>query len=248
MGLLKGKRAVVTGGANGIGRAVVCEFLEQGAEVIVIDKDVEGLQKLRSDLRHRDFSNKFRGHASRIDDWYALKNILLDAHYDILVNNAGIDLQYSVECIDSKAWDEIFQTNVHGTRMVTSRVLSKMEFGGSIIFITSIHTAQAFPAGAAYDASKHALVGFMRTIALEYGSRGIRANAVAPGSIDNAGPTARLSDKEKRAFALRIPSGRLGTPEDVASLVAFLASDKASYINGAEIRIDGGLSIKSALF
>ena len=143
------------------------------------------------------------------------------------------------------------EVNLTGTRQITEVIIADMlrhGRGGSLIFITSVHTALAFPGGAAYDASKHALVGLMRVLALEYGPKGIRANALAPGLIYPTNiTTAELSCTEAERLGQRVPLGRCGHPKEIATVCAFLASDAASYINGAEIRVDGGLSIKIAL-
>lgn len=242
---MKINHVLVTGGANGIGRKIVEAFLQEKVKVSFFDiatpdtslsqkkglkgysVDISNIQEVKKALQNKD---------------------LLDI--DVLVNNAGMDMDFLVENPDDNIWQKIINTNLNGARYVTEIIAKRMKqkrICGSIIFITSVHTAQAFPGAAAYDASKHALVGLMRVLALEFGPYGIRSNAIAPGSIW-AGRTAGISLKEKKKFGEKIPLGRIGMPEEIAQAVLFLASDKASYINGAEIRVDGGLSIKSALF
>lgn len=256
MGSLSGNTAIVTGGSNGIGRAIVERFLLDGATVIAIDRDQTGLDAL-FEVHGARYGKKIWSIKLDLADEQAVQKMftspkrppgLLEA--DILVNNAGIDLTYSLEQPSETDWARVFDTNVSGTRRITEHVLRAMLFhcrGGSITFITSVHTAQAYPGGAAYDASKHALVGLMRVMALKYGSRGIRVNAVAPGAIYPTNITRGLGEVGAASLGSRIPIGRCGRPEEIASVCAFLASNGASYITGAEIRVDGGLAIKNAL-
>lgn len=256
MSSLSNKKAVVTGGANGIGRAIVERFLREEASVIVIDHDQVGLNALRESIGSRKNGRLITVELDLADEaamheFFSLSSTttgLIDA--DILVNNAGVDITYSLEQPNETDWSRVFEINVHGTRRLTEYVLRYMLShgrGGSITFITSVHTAQAYPGGAAYDASKHALVGLMRVVALEYGSRGIRSNAVAPGAIYPTNITMGLGDAKANELGVRIPLGRCGRPEEIASVCAFLASDDASYINGAQICVDGGLAVKNAL-
>jgi len=249
--LLEGKHALVTGGASGIGQAIAFAMLEQGADVAVFDRDISPLFDYKPAdehcwlLRQVDLSDQYSvGHG-------VAEMVGTFGCPDVLVNNAGIDQVYAWDDKDDAVWNNVMETNLHGTMRLTQGIVKRLlqnKMQGSIVFVTSVHTALAFPGGAAYDASKHALVGLMRNLALELGPHGIRANAVAPGFIFPTGITGKLSEEEVQSFAARIPSRRPGTPEDVAELVAFLASDKASYINGAEIRVDGGLSIQNHLF
>lgn len=241
--LLKGKHALVTGGGNGIGLAIAKKFLEEGARVSLFDKEYPDTDVIaRTNAYDVDITNK-----RHIE--ICMRQFL--GSLDILVNNAGIDQQYSWDTGDDLVWKNVIDTNLNGTMNVTAAVVKRMreqKIQGSIVFITSVHTALAFPGGAAYDASKHALIGIMRNLALELGPYGIRANAVAPGFIFPTRITGKLSPEEVKNFANRIPSRRHGTSEDIAEAVAFLVSDKALYINGAEIRVDGGLAIQNHLF
>lgn len=244
---LKGKRVIITGGANGIGRAIVEKFCHAGAHVTAIDRDAEALKKLQ------DILNSYTLTTIPLDITNgALVSQLLRNHsnIDVLVNNAGVDLVYNLAAPNWENWEKVMTLNLSGTRHITEVVISDMlghGRGGSIIFITSVHTALAFIGGAAYDASKHALVGLMRVLALEYGSKGICVNAVAPGLIYPTNITSELGDNKATELGRRVPIGRYGHPKEIANVCAFLASDDASYINGAEIRVDGGLSIKNVL-
>ncbi|OGE78135.1 MAG: hypothetical protein A2751_03155 [Candidatus Doudnabacteria bacterium RIFCSPHIGHO2_01_FULL_46_14] len=250
---LKGKSALVTGGASGIGRAIVKKFLGEGARVIALDKDLDGLQSLSRETKSRNLVTlevnivhpEFKPQNFEQIPWSKL---------DILVNNAGIDEPFSWEKkridLSLTTFNAIMDVNLRGTMRITDRFVKarRGKKPASVIFITSVHTALAFPNGAAYDASKHGMVGIMRNLALELGPTGLRANAVAPGAIYPTGITRGLSKSKIKEFSGKIPLRRLGAPKDIADVCAFLASDQASYINGAEIRVDGGLAIQNALF
>jgi len=253
---LANKCALVTGGAAGIGAGIVEKFLSEGAYVVAFDKNEKALNEFERTYKDSRFGNQNKlkcypldiSNRTQVDDIFELERV---PKFDILVNNAGVDKHFDWLNLDWNGWKKIMDTNINGTAYVTSNVLKQMTDNhkkGSIIFITSIHNAQAFPGGAAYDATKHALVGMMRNVALEYGKKGIRSNAIAPGAIGNAGPTANISETLKKHFENSIPLGRLGTAEDIANVAAFLASDEAAYINGAQIRVDGGSSVVSDLF
>lgn len=257
MSSLRYKSAIVTGAGNGIGRATAIEFLRREMRVFAIDCDVAALETLKNVSLPWYAQGKLVPIELDLTDNAAIQKVfsprasddIRDA--DILINNAGVDLPYFLKEPAESYWSQLFDVNVSGTRRVTEYVLKNMlayKLGGSIIFITSVHTALAFKNGAAYDASKHALVGLMRVLALEYGPLGIRVNAVAPGAIYPTNITRGLGDKKAEEIGKRIPLGRCGRPEEIASVCAFLASEDASYINGAEIRVDGGLSIKNSLF
>lgn len=249
-----GKRVLVTGGASGIGKAIVQKFFREGAHVIVLDKDDNALHELTAQTMIKlrmprvircDISNKNQ-----------MRRLLFEGrnlyYLDILVNNAGIEKPFSFENPDDAAWNDVFAVNVNGARYVTESVASRMkERGreGSIIFVTSVHTAQGFVGCTAYDASKHALVGMMRVFALELAPYGIRVNAVAPGMVWPTNIAGGPAPEERiKKLAKRVPLQREGKPEEIADVVAFLASNAASYITGAEIRVDGGLSIQNTLF
>lgn len=246
---LENKNALVTGGARGIGRSTVRELAKHGATVYFLDIDEKSISELEDEA---NLTHRVHGFRVDISDQNQVNEIFHSKKLDninILVNNAGVDLDYSLEH-PSDSWNKVFAVNVEGTRYITEQVIQQMRSDnrpGSIVFITSVHTAQAFKGASAYDASKHTLVGLMRVLALELGHHGIRVNAIAPGAIHHAGRTAALTEPEAVELGRRVPLQRLGEPEDIAKVVAFLVSDYASYVHGAEIRVDGGLSIKNSL-
>lgn len=248
------KTAVVIGAGNGIGRAIVLDFLKRGISVIAVDIDTEALNSL--DVEYQN-STSGRStlicHCLDISDGVSVKRFWDMTTADILVNNAGVDKLYSVFDSDGTYevnWQRVIEVNLNGTRLMTEGMVRQFTgegSEGSVVFITSVHTALAFRGGGAYDASKHALIGYMKTLTLNYASWGLRFNAVAPGAIYPTNITQGLGDDKAAEIGRRIPAGRCGRPEEVAKVCAFLVSEDASYINGAELRVDGGLSIKNAL-
>lgn len=246
--LLAGKTAIITGGASGIGKATSEVFIREGAKVAVFDSDETLLKSMIGSKRLSNYLVDVRDE-QKIQE--ALRNFEAKAGpVDILVNNAGINPEEPVEKITDSVWSKTLDINLTGTRNSTQIIGNRMiELGvkGSIVFVTSVHTAQAFIGNAAYDASKHGLLGFMKVVAVEWAKYGIRCNAVAPGAIFPTGITANTPEEQRQKVSSRIPLGRWGTPQEIAEIIAFVASDKASYLVGAEIRIDGGLSVISPL-
>jgi NAD(P)-dependent dehydrogenase (short-subunit alcohol dehydrogenase family) len=232
---LHGKDVIVTGGGKGIGFAIAMRFLAEGSKVIIIDRDISTQERCVSaglNFMLLDISKKHEIDSAKLD--------MLPC--DILVNNAAIT--------GGDNYEEIMATNCDGTRHVTDSIIRKMightDRNRNVIYIGSIHAYVAFGADRAYDASKTWQLGEMRALAAMYGPLGIRFNIVAPGSIasEKVDPKTIL-DSQK--LGPRIPLGRQGTAEEVANAVVFLASDEAKYITGAELRVDGGASVKNAL-
>lgn len=249
--LLDGKIAVVTGGAYGIGRAIVENFLKEGAVVAIFDVNRSRIEKTIEELS----SPSVRGYIVDVRDRQNISESLNQAESELgnintLVNNAGINPEGSVEDMDSKVWQETLDVNLTGSFNMTQifgRKMLKEGNKGSITFVTSVHTGQAFLDNGAYDTSKGGLLTFMRTAAVEWAPKGIRVNAVAPGAIYPTGITEKTLPGKVDEISSKIPLRRWGTPLEIAQVVSFLASDCASYIVGTEIRVDGGLSTISPL-
>jgi NAD(P)-dependent dehydrogenase (short-subunit alcohol dehydrogenase family) len=246
----KHKVVVVTGGANGIGKAIVDALLLQGAYVVCVDNGViEPSWRLRSrlyvllaDIRGRDDCKEAAGYATK----------LLDG-IDILINNAGIQPIESyrpVHEFDEEVWDRVMDVNLKGYFLMAKYCLPHMvqQRRGVIINIASVTAHAASKNISAYAASKAGIISLTRSIALEYAEYGIRAVAVCPGAIDTerlrSTLTAQTHGKPPAEALERLgaahPLGRIGTPEEVASLVLYLASDDASFITGSCFDVDGG--------
>jgi 3-oxoacyl-[acyl-carrier protein] reductase len=242
---LQGKVAIVTGGAQGIGRAIAEGLAEDGADIAVVDLDpgrsqetVSAIQK----LGRRALSVKVN-----VSDWNDAKAMADQVmqewgRIDILVNNAGITRDGLLLRMKEEDWNLVLQVNLNGTFHCTKAVLlpmTKQRFG-RIVNIASIVGAMGNVGQANYAASKAAVIGFTKTAAREYASRAVTVNAVAPGFIDTA-MTQGLSPEVKDALQKQIPLGRLGLPSDIAAAVRFLVSDAASYITGQVLHVNGGM-------
>ncbi len=246
--LLNNRIAVITGGASGIGRATTEVFLREGAQVAVFDYAPKLLEQLRGPKKLHKYLVDVRNQQSILKALGEVENTV--GKVDILVNNAGINPEEPLEDVSDDVWRQVLDINLDGARNVTQVIGGRMKAlgtQGSIVFVTSVHTEQAFIGNAAYDASKHGLLGLMRVAAIEWAKYGIRCNAVAPGAIYPTGITERFGDVQRAQASKAIPLGRWGTPQEIADVIAFVSSNRASYLVGAEVRADGGLSSISPL-
>lgn len=243
--VLEGKHVLVTGGANGIGKAIVEECLKEGACVSIFDIDKRALMDICA-------KTSARGYCIDISDYQQVKQAFKNkelSNIDVLVNNASINTSFASINPDFEIWDKVLKTNLYGSFYVAEFSIKKMiekRISASIVFITSVHTKVAYSKYAAYDATKHGMVGLMRVLALDLAKYGIRCNAIAPGLIYPTKETGDLTENKLEKLCECIPVGRYGTPQEVAKVVTFLASDSASYVTGTEIMVDGGLSIQNA--
>lgn len=242
---LEGKVAIVTGAAQGIGRAIAETLAQHGADIVVADLDpgrsqdtVEAVSK----LGRRALNIKVN-----VADWDDVKSmtdqVLKDwGKIDILVNNAGVTRDGLLVRMKEEDWNLVLQVNLNGTFHCTKAVLQSMskQRSGRIVNIASIVGAIGNAGQANYAASKAAVIGLTKTVAREYASRMITVNAVAPGFIDTA-MTHGLPPEVKETLQKQIPLGRLGQPSDVAEAVRFLVSDEAGYITGQVLHVNGGM-------
>ncbi len=241
---LEGRVALVTGASRGIGRAIAVRLAAQGAVVIA---GARGTNAQATVDEIAAAGGRATAHALDITDAASVEAVVaatLAAHQriDILVNNAGIAKDQLMLRMKRDDWDAVLNTNLTGAYTCVQAVLKTMvkQRAGRIISITSV-VGQAGNAGQVnYAASKAGLIGFTKALALEVASRGITVNAVAPGLIDTD-MTKGISEGAHEEWVAKIPLKRLGTPDDIASAVTFLASDEASYITGQVLAVNGGM-------
>ena len=248
MGLLEGKTAIVTGAARGIGKAIALKFAAEGANIAFTDLVIdENAQKTETEIAAHGV--KAKGYASDASNFEDTARVVSEIHkdfgrVDILVNNAGITRDGLMMRMSEKQWDMVLNINlksafnfIHACTPIMMRQRS-----GSIINMASVVGVHGNAGQANYAASKAGLIALAKSIAQELGSRGIRANAIAPGFIITA-MTDQLSDEVKAEWTKKIPLRRGGTPEDVANIATFLASDMSSYVSGQVIQVDGGMNM-----
>ena len=246
MKLLQGKNALVTGASKGIGRSIALRFAEHGANVaFTYLSSVEQGQALEQELKSKGV--KARGYRSDASDFTQADKLINDVisdfgTIDILINNAGITQDNLLLRMNEEAWDKVMSVNLKSCFNTVKAVTKPMmkQKSGAIINMTSVVGIKGNAGQANYAASKAGIIGFTKSIALELGSRGIRANAIAPGFIETE-MTGKLDEKTVQLWRDAIPLKRGGKPEDVADACVFLASDLSSYITGQVIQVDGGM-------
>ena len=237
--------AFVTGASQGIGRACALRLAKEGATVAVAARNQDKLNELVSEITSA--GAKSASFVVDVSDEEQVKSSIKAAiaqfgKIDILVNNAGITRDQLVMRMKRADWDAVLQTNLTSAYLCIQNVIPSMlkQRWGRIINITSVFGQMGQAGQANYAASKAGLIGLTMAIAREAGSRNITSNAIAPGFIETA-MTSVLSDEFKQNAVKQIPLGRVGTSDDVASAVAFLASDEASYITGHVLNVNGGM-------
>ena len=242
---LSGKTALVTGAAQGIGRDIALGLAADGAEVAICDVNLEAAQKTAADIEAKGRKSlALKANVASSADVTAMVDQVVEkfGRIDILVNNAGITRDGLILRMKDEDWDLVLSINLKGAFLCTKSALKYMskQRSGTIINIASIVGAMGNAGQANYVASKAGLIGLTKTIAREYSNRNVTANAVAPGFIDTA-MTQALSEQVRTDLAKQIPLGRLGSSEDVANAVRFLASPAAAYITGQVIHVNGGM-------
>jgi 3-oxoacyl-[acyl-carrier protein] reductase len=242
---LTGKIAVVTGAAQGIGQSIATTLAQDGADVVVADLNANRCQETVD--RIQQLGKKAMAVSVNVGDWDQVKSMVDHVlkeweRIDILVNNAGITRDSLLMRMKEEDWQAVLQVNVTGTFFCAKAVLPTMsrQRSGRIVNIASIVGAIGNAGQANYAASKAAVIGLTKTIAREYASRNVTINAVAPGFIDTA-MTQDLSADTKEALLNQIPLKRLGQPSDVADAVSFLCTEKAGYITGHVLHVNGGM-------
>ena len=248
MKLLQGKVAVITGAARGIGKAIAIKFANEGADIAFTDLAIDDNAKA-TEAEIAALGVKVKGYASNAANFEDTHNVVTEivkdfGRIDILVNNAGITRDGLMMRMSEAQWDMVINVNLKSAFNfihAVSPVMMKQK-SGSIINMSSVVGVSGNAGQCNYSASKAGMIGLAKSIAKELGSRGIRANCIAPGFIITD-MTAKLSDEVREEWCKKIPLRRGGTPEDVANVATFLASDMSSYVSGQVIQVDGGMNM-----
>lgn len=242
---LKGKNALITGAARGIGKAIALGMAKEGANIGVADVNIENAENTAREVRTLGVKSiAVKLDVSRQDSVSNTFQTFVKelGALDILVNNAGITRDTVLLRMKEEDWDAVLNVNLKGSFLCSKEAVKIMakQRSGKIISISSVVAFIGNPGQANYSSSKAGLIGLTKTIAKEYASRGIRANAIAPGFIQTA-MTDALTDEVKGEMKRAVPLGQFGTPEDVANTVIFLASNESDYITGQVIHVNGGM-------
>jgi len=247
MKLLEGKTALITGAARGIGKAIALNFAQEGANIAFTDLAIDDNAKA-TEVEIAAYGVKVMGFASNAANFEDTHQVVEAIHkefgrIDILVNNAGITRDGLMMRMTEQQWDMVINVNLKSAFNFIHAVTPIMmkQKGGSIINMSSVVGVSGNAGQANYSASKAGMIGLAKSIAAEMGSRGIRANAVAPGFIITE-MTGQLPEEVRASWAEKIPLKRGGTPEDVANVCVFLGSDLSSYVSGQVIHCDGGMN------
>lgn len=248
MKLLEGKTAIITGAARGIGKAVALKFASEGANIAFTDLIIDENAK-KTEAEIAALGVKAKGYASNAASFDETATVVAEivkdfGRIDILVNNAGITKDGLMMRMSESQWDAVINVNLKSAFNFIHACLPTMlkQRAGSIINMSSVVGLHGNAGQANYSASKAGLIALAKSIAQEVGSRGIRANSIAPGFIITD-MTAVLSDEVKAEWCNKIPLRRGGTPEDIANVATFLASDLSSYVSGQVIQVDGGMNM-----
>ncbi|MEJ2237850.1 MAG: glucose 1-dehydrogenase [Gemmatimonadales bacterium] len=244
----KGAVVLVTGGTRGIGQQAARDFVSEGASVSILGRDSTAIAKLGRDVGEISFVQCDLRRAEQCEQ--AIRQVL-EAHgrLDVLVNNAGVIFRNrTVEQTTEEEWDTTFGVNVRGAYLMSKYAIGSLRnSGGNIVNVSSYVGLVGFAGAAAYAASKAALVNLTRTMALDHAGEGVRVNCVCPGSVDTEMIRAAWRSHGDPAEAERLwkakhPLGRIAKPDEVSRAILFLASDEASFITGAALPVDGGIT------
>ncbi|MDO8376164.1 MAG: 3-oxoacyl-ACP reductase FabG [Aquabacterium sp.] len=244
---LKNKVSIITGAAQGIGLATALKFAEEGATVIVCDMKADGVDAALAMVRAR--GAQAQGYAVNVTDRAALDAMVAAVmaqygHIDVLVNNAGITKDARLQKMTLEQFDAVIDVNLRGVFHASQAVLPAMVAQGSGVILNASSVVGIYGnfGQTNYAASKFGVIGFTKTWSRELGPKGIRVNAVAPGFVETP-ILATIPDKVLQQMREQVPLHRLGKPEEIANVYAFLASDEASYVNGAVIEVSGGMTV-----
>ena len=248
MKLLEGKVALITGAARGIGKAIALKMAGEGADIAFTDLVIDEVGQA-TEQEIGALGVKVKGYASNAADFAQTEAVVAQVkedfgHIDILVNNAGITKDGLMLRMTEAQWDAVINVNLKSAFNFIHALVPIMmrQRGGSIINMASVVGVHGNAGQSNYAASKAGLIALAKSVAQEMGSRGIRANAIAPGFIDTA-MTQSLPEAVRQEWAQRIPLRRGGTVDDIANVAIFLASDLSSYVTGQVIQVDGGMNM-----
>jgi 3-oxoacyl-[acyl-carrier protein] reductase len=243
--ILKDKNAIVTGSAQGIGKAIALALAKAGANIIVSDVNLEEAEKTAKEIEA--LGVKAIAVKCNVADANEVTELVKKAQetfptIDILVNNAGVTRDNLMMRMEEKDWDLVLDVNLKGAFLLTkavTRIMMKQRYG-RIVNMSSVIGVMGNAGQSNYAASKGGLIAFTKSTAKEFASRNITCNAIAPGFIETA-MTAKLTDEVKENYKKGIPLGRMGSVDDVANAVLFLVSEQSTYITGQVLQVDGGL-------
>jgi 3-oxoacyl-[acyl-carrier protein] reductase len=242
MNSLKNKNIIVTGASGGIGSSIVDKLYEKGANVLATGTRIEKLEELKKKFSNIKILKFDISQHEEIEEFINNATEVLGGALDCIVNNAGITKDNLTIRMSLEEWTKVIDINLTSTFLMCKYSIKKMlkNKSGKIINITSVvgHTGNAGQAN--YTASKAGIVAMSKSLAIEYAKKNINVNCISPGFISTA-MTDKINEKHKDAIIAKIPSNRLGKPEDVANAVIFLGSDKSDYINGETIHVNGGM-------
>lgn len=244
---LSGRTVLVTGGASGLGFSIAREFVANKSNVVIVGRNTEKLERAKSELEE-----KVTCFAFDLNDLHGVANLVRDineqaGNIDVIVNCAGIHLKKEALAVSIQEYENVIRTNQTAVFALTREAAGTMlsRGSGSVIMISSMASQYGIPNVVAYAASKAAVEGMTRALAVEWSPRGVRVNCIAPGFIKTTMSSKALdNDPERREKVLsRTPMGKLGEPSDIANAAIFLASERSKYITGVVLPVDGGYSI-----
>ena len=239
---LKNKNIIVTGASGGIGNSIVEKLYQNGVNILATGTRVEKLEELKSKFNNIKILNFDISQNEKIEDFINNATEELGGSLDCMINNAGITKDNLAIRMSLEEWSKVIDINLTSTFLMCKYSIKKMlkNKSGKIINITSIvgHTGNVGQAN--YTASKAGIVAMSKSLAIEYAKKNINVNCISPGFISTA-MTDKINEKFKEAIIAKIPSNRLGKPEDIANAVIFLSSDQSDYINGETLHVNGGM-------
>ena len=239
---LKDKNIIVTGASGGIGNSIVKKLCEKGANILASGTKLEKLEKLKSENKNIKILKFDISEIEKIDQFIEDASSELGGNLDCLINNAGITQDNLAIRMSVEEWKKVIDINLTSTFLMSKSAIKKMlkNKSGKIINITSVvgHTGNLGQAN--YTASKAGIIAMSKSLAIEYAKKNININCISPGFIKTA-MTDKIDEKFKEIIISKIPSARLGEPEDIANAVLFLASDQSDYINGETLHVNGGM-------